>query len=221
MKSELFECGEPDQLLQGMRKARLAIAKGHVVMVPTDTSYALVSNAFKPQAVAALREARGMAEKAPVGVFLPGIPTLEALAEQVPDDVRALAREFWPGALTLIVPARESLLWELGDTKGTVALRMPAHHIILELLSETGPLATSQASLVGHEAGITAEEIRLALGDAVAVYLADDAQVGGEKLSTVIDATSLDRPEGRLRIAREGAIPSSDIWDVVPADRFA
>lgn len=221
MTHELFECSEPDQLLEGMRKARAAIGRGKVVMVPTDTSYALVANAFKPQAVQALREARGMAPQAPVGVFLPGIPTLDALAEDVPADVRALAQEFWPGALTLIVPARESLLWELGDTKGTVALRMPSHRIALELLSETGPLATSQASLVGQSAAATAEEVRNSLGDSVAVYLADDASLGDLEPSTVIDATSLDKPQGRLRLVRNGAIPSADIWEVVPADRFA
>jgi L-threonylcarbamoyladenylate synthase len=219
--SETFTTAEPDQLLEGMRKARMAIGQGRVVVIPTDTSYAVVADAFKASAVQALRDVRQMTERAPLGVLLPGIPTLRALAEDPPELVTRLAGEFWPGALTVIVPAGESLAWDLGDTKGTVALRMPSNRIALELLSETGPLVASQASPVGRPTPTTLAEVQELLGESVAVYLAHDDGVGQGVLSTVIDATSLDKPQGRLRLVREGAIGLEDIYQIVPADQFA
>lgn len=221
MTSETFDTADSGQLLEGMRKARIAIGQGRLVVIPTDTSYAVVADAFKPSAVAALRELREMAAQAPLGVFLPGIPTLRALAEDPPDIVTTLAQEFWPGALTLIVPSGESLAWDLGDTNGTVALRMPSNRIALELLSETGPLVASQASPVGRSTPATIVEVARLLGDAVAVYLAADESMGSLTVSTVIDATSLDKPQGRLRIVREGAIGRDDIFEVVSDDNFA
>jgi tRNA threonylcarbamoyl adenosine modification protein (Sua5/YciO/YrdC/YwlC family) len=204
-----------------MRKARIAIGQGRLVVIPTDTSYAVVADAFKASAVAALRELRRMAARAPLGVLLPGIPTLRALAEDPPELVVNLAQEFWPGALTLIVPSGESLAWDLGDTNGTVALRMPSGDIALELLSETGPLVASQASPVGQTTPATVSEVTQLLGEEVAVYLAADESMGPFEFSTVIDATSLDKTQGRLRIVREGVIGKTDIFDVVSADYFA
>jgi tRNA threonylcarbamoyl adenosine modification protein (Sua5/YciO/YrdC/YwlC family) len=162
-----------------------------------------------------------MSERAPLAVLVPGIPTLAALAESVPDEVSDLVKEFWPGALTVITAAGESLMWDLGDTKGTVALRMPSHRIARELLSETGPLVASGAYPVGGVAGSGARQAQAVFGDSVAVYLdAGDTGTDGA-VSTVIDATSLDKPEGKLRVLREGAIPLADIYSVISASRFA
>lgn len=221
MSSSVFSTDDPHALLEGMRAARMAIGRGRVVCIPTDTHYALVADAFKPTAVAALREVRGMAERAPMAVLVPGIPTLAALAESVPDEVRTLVKEFWPGALTIITAAGESLMWDLGDTKGTVALRMPSHRIALELLSETGPLVGSAAYPVGGSGGLGVGQAHEVFGDLVAVYLdAGDSTTAGEG-STVIDATRLDKPEGKLRVLREGAIAVADIYEVISASRFA
>lgn len=221
MSSSLFDTEDPHALLQGMRSARMAIGRGTVVCIPTDTVYALVADAFKPAAVAALRAVRGMSERQPLSVLLPGIPTLAALAESVPDEVRDLVREFWPGALTVITAAGESLMWDLGDTKGTVALRMPSHRLALELLSETGPLVSSGAYPVGGSGGVSVDQAQEVFGDSVAVYLGAGSGVVPGRASTVIDATGLDKPEGKLRVLREGAIPLADIYEVVSASRFA
>ena len=134
-------------------------------------------------------------------MLIPGIPTLDALAEVVPDEVRALVAKFWPGGLTVIVRARRTLDWDLGETRGTVALRMPSDPIALELLAETGPLAVSSANTTGEPAATTVAEAEAMLGDAVAVYL--DAGPVGERYadadpragSTIVDATGLESPE--------------------------
>lgn len=221
MSTELFRTARKAELLQGMRHARMAIGRGQVVCIPTDTSYALVADAFKVSAVQALRDARGMPDGAPLSVFVPGIPTLRALAAEVAEDVATLAGEFWPGALTLIVPAGESLSWDLGDTKGTVALRMPANRIALELLSETGPLVQSGAWANGQKPLVSPTALQKRFDGVVSVVLGAAEEKPGTAVSTVIDATSLGTPQGKLRIVREGAVPVTDIFSVIPPERFA
>ena len=115
--------------------------------------------------------------------------------------------------------ARRTLDWDLGETRGTVALRMPSHPIALELLAETGPLAVSSANTTGVPAATTAAAAEEMLGDAVAVYL--EAGAGGEVGSTIVDATGLESPAGKLRILRSGVIPDEEIVRIVGADRCA
>jgi L-threonylcarbamoyladenylate synthase len=213
----IYDCSVDAELLTGMRLARTAIGRGDLVVMPTDTVYGLAADAFNPAAVQKLVEAKGRTRAAPPPVLIPGIPTLDALAETVPDEVRELVAKYWPGALTVIVAAQSSLVWDLGDTKGTVALRMPSNRIALELLSETGPLAVSSANLTGRPPATTTAEAEAMLGDSVAIYL--DSGLGGTVASTIVDATGLGSPEGKLRIVREGVIPAAEIRELVGADK--
>jgi tRNA threonylcarbamoyl adenosine modification protein (Sua5/YciO/YrdC/YwlC family) len=225
--ADLYDCSVPAELLTGMRLARGAIGRGELVVIPTDTVYGVAADAFAPDAVEKLLAAKGRGRQSPPPVLIPGIPTLEALAETVTDEVRRLAAEFWPGGLTIIVRARPTLEWDLGETRGTVALRMPSDKIALELLAETGPLAVSSANLTGEPAATTAQEAQRMLGDSVAVYL--DGGPAGEAYpaadsrsgSTIVDATALTHPEGKLRIVRHGVIPDEEIIRVVGAERCA
>lgn len=215
----IYDCSVEAELLTGMRLARTAIGRGDLVVVPTDTVYGVAADAFNPAAVQKLIDAKGRTRQSPPPVLIPGIPTLDALAESVPDEVRALVAAFWPGGLTIILPAQSSLAWDLGETRGTVALRMPANPITLELLSETGPLAVSSANLTGRPAATTAQEAELMLGDSVALYLDDGP--GGTLASTIVDATGLLAPEGKLRIVRDGVVTAAEIRDIVGADACA
>ena len=223
----VFDTAVPAELLAGMRLARGAIGTGELVVIPTDTVYGVAADAFSPAAVARLLQAKGRDRTAPPPVLVPGIATLDALTEFVPDEVRALVAEFWPGGLTVILRARPTLDWDLGETRGTVALRMPSDTIALELLSETGPLAVSSANRTGEPAATTIAEAEAMLGDAVAVYL-DGGVVGSaypaadpRSGSTIVDATALEHPEGKLRIVRHGVIPDSEIVRIVGAERCA
>lgn len=224
--SRVFDCSVESELLEGLRAARGAIGRGELVVMPTDTVYGLAADAFRAEAVQRLLDAKERGRDAPPPVLIPGIPTLNALAENVPDAVAALVSEFWPGGLTVIVEARESLLWDLGETRGTVALRMPDHQHALHLLADTGPLAVSSANLTGMTAARTAQEALEMLGDRVAVYL-DAGPVGGEVPegadtgSTIVDATSLHLPDGKLRIVRHGVIPDDEIIRVVGQELVA
>ncbi len=221
----IFDTAVPAELLTGMRLARGAIGRGELVVIPTDTVYGVAADAFSPAAVARLLNAKGRDRTAPPPVLVPGIPTLDALAESIPDAVRALVAEFWPGGLTIILRARATLDWDLGETRGTVALRMPSDTIALELLSETGPLAVSSANRTGMAAATSAAEAEAMLGGSVAVYL-DGGRVGAaypgaeERAgSTIVDGTGMDHPDGKLRIVRHGVIPDAQIHRIVGVDR--
>lgn len=213
----IFDCSDSGALLTGMRLARGAIGRGELVVMPTDTVYGVAADAFDPVAVQRLLDAKGRTRQSPPPVLIPGIPTLDALTEEVPPEIRRLVDIFWPGALTVILPARSSLQWDLGDTGGTVALRMPANAYALELLAETGPLAVSSANLTGQPAATTAQEAEAMLGESISVYL-DGGKAGADArgtASTIIDATPLLTPGGELRVVREGVIPASAIMQAL------
>ena len=213
--SPIYDCRDEAQLLTGMRQARQAIARGELVVIPTDTVYGVAADAFDHQAVARLLAAKGRGRQSPPPVLVAGVTTLRALVAEVPEPIERLVEEFWPGGLTIVLPAQPSLSWDLGETRGTVAVRMPAHRIALELLEETGPLAVSSANLTGMAAGITAEDAQGMLQDSVAVYLGDGPSKTGIP-STIIDATSLiGGTEPRVRVLREGAVSRAQLRDVL------
>ncbi len=223
----IYDTGVPEQLMTGMRLARGAIARGELVVIPTDTVYGVAADAFSSEAVQRLLDAKGRDRTAPPPVLVPGIATLDALADPVPDEVRALVDAFWPGGLTVILRARPMLDWDLGETRGTVALRMPSDKVALELLAETGPLAVSSANLTGQPAALTAAEAEAMLGESVAVYLEAGRaglaypEAAAHTGSTIVDATNLEHPDGRLRIVRHGVVPDEEIIRVVGSDRCA
>jgi L-threonylcarbamoyladenylate synthase len=213
--STLFDCRDDSQLLPGMREARKAIARGQLVVMPTDTVYGIAADAFSAAAVEALLDAKGRGRQSPPPVLVSGIPALRALVAELPEPIERLVEAFWPGGLTIVLPAQPSLTWDLGETHGTVAVRMPDHHLALELLEETGPLAVSSANLTGMSAAVVAQDAKDMLGDSVTVYLDAGPSATGIA-STIIDATSLVGGEEPLvRVLRDGAISREQLRTVL------
>lgn len=217
--SPIFDCRDEAQLLAGMRNARQAIGRGDLIVIPTDTVYGLAADAFSPTAVQRLLDAKGRGRNQPPPVLIGSKETLTALAESVPEPVQRLVDAFWPGGLTIVLPAQPSLVWDLGETQGTVAVRMPEGRVVLELLAETGPLAVSSANLTGRDAAISALDAEKMLGDSVAVYLADGMSKNGIA-STIVDATSLvrrgaDDGEGVVRVLRHGVVTREQLHEVL------
>ncbi|WP_435744096.1 L-threonylcarbamoyladenylate synthase [Microbacterium sp. PMB16] len=216
--STIFDCRDEAELLAGMRHARQAIGRGELIVMPTDTVYGVAADAFSPAAVQRLLDAKGRGRDQPPPVLIGTKETLAALAESVPEPVQRLVDAFWPGGLTIVLPAQPSLVWDLGETLGTVAVRMPEGHVALELLAETGPLAVSSANLTGHAAAISAHDAEQMLGESVAVYLADGMSKEGIA-STIVDATSLVRRAGEepgvVRILRDGVVTREQLHDVL------
>lgn len=213
---KIYDCLDTAEALTGLRLARRAVGRGDLIVLPTDTVYGVAADAFNPAAVQKLLDAKGRGRTSPPPVLVPGIETLEALAEQVTPEMRALAEAFWPGGLTIVVPARTTLAWDLGDTNGTAALRMPDHAITLELLRESGPLAVSSANLTGKPAALTATEAHDALGDRIAVYLDSGESSGSRVGSTIVDATPTVTGKP-VRVLRDGTVSRDAIRAIVGA----
>ena len=180
--------------------ASLAIQRGGLVVLPTDTVYGLAADAFDKDSVQELLDAKGRGRDMPPPVLVSAATTLDALAVRVPTWARALVEEFWPGALTLVCHAHASLQWDLGDTRGTVAVRMPDHPVALEILERTGPLAVSSANLTGRPAATEAAQAEEMLGEDVEVVVDAGTSPGGAA-STIVDATATPG-----RVLRLGAI---------------
>ena len=172
-----------------LNAASLAVQRGQVIVIPTDTVYGVAADAFDADAVTALLEAKGRGREMPPPVLVSAATTLDALAADVPDYARALVEKFWPGPLTVVCTQQKSLRWDLGDSRGTVAVRMPDHPIALELLERTGPLAVSSANLTGEPAATNADEAEEAMGEWVALVV-DGGPTPGSQASTIIDVTA-------------------------------
>jgi tRNA threonylcarbamoyl adenosine modification protein (Sua5/YciO/YrdC/YwlC family) len=182
------------------------------VVLPTDTVYGIGADAFDSAAVAALLSAKGRGRDMPVPVLVGSWHTIDGLALTVPQASRDLIRAFWPGALSLVVRQAPSLQWDLGDSRGTVMLRMPLHAVAIELLRQVGPMAVSSANVSGRPPAADAAEARGQLGELVEVYL-DAGPSVQQTASTILDLTG-----PAPRILRPGPISAERIAEVLGLD---
>jgi tRNA threonylcarbamoyl adenosine modification protein (Sua5/YciO/YrdC/YwlC family) len=207
--SARFDCADPDQRAEGLAAAEAALRRGELVVLPTDTVYGVAAEAFDPVAVEALLKAKGRGRDRPPPVLVGTVRAAMALIQELGDSGKDLIDEFWPGPLTLICRSSPTLVWDIGDSKGTVAVRMPLHQVALDLLKQTGPLAVSSAkSAAAGTMPATAAEAEAQLGDSVAVYL-DGGPCPGEP-STIVDLTG-----SVPRLLRAGVITVDRLRDVI------
>jgi len=206
----LYDCRTTADRDRGIAAAVEAVKSGELAVLPTDTVYGIGADAFTPHAITALHHARNVTNRVPPPVLIGSRHTLDGLTYSLTRAARELADAFWPGALTLYVEHTPSLQWDLGETGGNVAVRMPLHPVALEVLREVGPMAVTTANKVGQSAPATAEEARDQLEYAVRVYL-EAGPAHDPAPSTIIDVTS-EVP----RVLRAGAIPLEKLRDVVP-----
>jgi L-threonylcarbamoyladenylate synthase len=206
--SARYDCSDGAARAEGLAAAALALRTGELVVLPTDTVYGLGADAFHPAAVNALLAAKGRGRDMPPPVLVGTVRAAAALIEDLGPYGKDLIDEFWPGGLTIVCRASRSLNWDLGDTRGTVAVRMPLHPVALDLLKETGPLAVSSANRTGSPAATTAAEAQEQLGDAVSVYL-DGGPCTTDVPSTIVDLT------GHVpRLLRAGAVSVGRLREV-------
>jgi L-threonylcarbamoyladenylate synthase len=189
----------------GLAAAATAIRAGELIVLPTDTVYGLGADAFDAAAVGRLLDAKGRGREMPPPVLVGSPATLDALASKLPDWARLLVEKYWPGPLTIVVRQQPSLQWDLGETRGTVAVRMPHDKVALELLARTGPLAVSSANLTGKPAATDAEQAADMLGEGVSVIL-DGGPTSDDRPSTIVDCTG-----AQPRVLRVGAITVEEL----------
>lgn len=200
--SARYDCAGTQQRDEGLAAAAAAVQEGQLIVLPTD--------AFSPAAVASLLAAKGRGRNMPPPVLVGSVRAAAALTESLGAFGQDLIDEFWPGPLTLVFRASPTLMWDLGDTLGTVAVRMPLHPVALDLLRRTGPMAVSSANRHGMPAAATAEEAQRQLGDAIEVYL-DGGPCADNVPSTILDLT------GTVpRVLRAGALSVEELRKVVP-----
>lgn len=206
----VFDTRDHDQRVQGLEAAVAAARRGDLVVLPTDTWYGVGTDAFSVSGVTKLLNAKGRGRSHSVPVLVAGPSVLHAVANEITDDTEALVQAFWPGGLTLIVPANPTLSWDLGGPDEYLAIRMPLHPVALELLRKVGPMAVTGANVTGLPVATTVDEARDQFGSTVPVYL-DGGPAASTQPSTAIDMTG---PVPRL--VREGSIPIEHLLEVVP-----
>ncbi|MFC7621789.1 L-threonylcarbamoyladenylate synthase [Microlunatus sp. GCM10028923] len=204
---------DPDVLAEAAEAARIAIENGECVVLPTDTVYGIGADAFDTDAVQRLLDAKERGRDMPPPVLIGDASLIRALGEDVPELVTPLTEKHWPGALTVIVKARESLRIDLGETRGTIGLRVPDYALTRDLLRQTGPMAVSSANLSGRPSALTCDQAIEYFGNKVAVYL-DGGPVASPDgaPSSMVDFSQNDHGE----LLRSGAISVEVLRETLP-----
>ncbi|QRV02987.1 threonylcarbamoyl-AMP synthase [Arcanobacterium phocisimile] len=200
-----------DHLATALDEARTAVCAGQVVCLPTDTVYGIGADPFSYDAVSALLAAKSRTRAMPPPVLVASVEQAETLVSQLPQSARSLMNEFWPGALTIILPARDSLGWDLGETFGTVGLRMPDDDVTVAFLQQVGPLAVTSANKTGQEPATEIAQAVEQLGEAVAVYLDHGRSPGGVP-STIVRWNQAD---DTYSVLRQGALSRAELARIV------
>ncbi len=187
-----------------------ALRASLLVVLPTDTVYGVVADAFDVRATSALRGAKGLAPTAPLTVLIRNPRQVAGLVADIPEAADRLMASYWPGPLTMILPATDGLTWDVGPP-ATVALRMPTDDLLLEVIADIGPLVCTAAARPADGLPRTVEDAHDSLDDRVALYI--DGGPREADVSTIVDLTRI-----RAVVLREGAIPSADV-ELVAAGR--
>ena len=202
---KFLDCSDLRERPGHVEVAITALRRGRVVVVPAESSYVLVCDAFSEAAVSRVREMKGRSQS-PLAVLVGSPSTADGIATGIPRYARDLMSAFWPGMLTLVLRQQPSLAWPLTARK--VAVRMPLHPMLLVVANGLGPIAVTTANGAGMPAAMRAGDAESEFGSEVAVYL-DAGAVTDMGRSTVVDVTSPDPV-----LIREGSVPTERIRDV-------
>ena len=199
-----------------IEEAAAILVSGGLVAFPTETVYGLGADGLNPEAVARIYAAKGRPATNPVILHVEGIAAAKALVTQWPEAAQRLADRFWPGPLTLVLPASETVPAIVRAGGSTVALRCPDHPIALALIRATGrPLAAPSANRSQQLSPTLAEHVASSLGEAV------DLILDGGPTAAGLESTILDLSGTRPRILRPGPIGAGELADILgPVERW-
>lgn len=196
----LVDPDRPDREL--VERAAALVREGSVVGCPTDTLYALAADATNPQGVAQVFRLKGRAAAKALPIVAADRAQVAAMVGHMSALACRLAERFWPGPLSLVIPALSSIVADVHGGGGTVAVRVPAHAVTRLLIELAGaPLTATSANRAGHPAARTPDEVALAFGRSLSVLI-DAGPAAGLEPSTIVDVTG-EQP----RLVRAGAIP--------------
>jgi L-threonylcarbamoyladenylate synthase len=213
--SKILDASLPAHILSVARLLR----DGGVAVIPTDTIYALAASIYREEAVDRIYQIKNRPEDKRLPVLIASAADLPLLAREIPRPAWQLISRYWPGALTLVLPARPGLPQAIVEEGNTVAVRVPGGRVCLELLQSIGePLVGTSANVGGMPPANTAAEAAEQLGTLVDAILADDdSQVLGAP-STIVHVS-----ETGAIVHREGAVGQSEIRNVLGlrVDKFS
>jgi len=210
--SEAFKVDESVSVADvqiAIEAAVTAVKNGGLAVIPTDTSYALICDAFNASAISKLRAAKRQTSDIALPIAAGSIQTIRGVANfsTLAND---LASALWPGPLTVLTIAQDSLSWNIGQAGSALAVRVPHHEVAQAVLSGIGPSVMTGAQIVGSASVQTLEQAQIALTDLVDIYL--DAGVLTPRISTVIDATT-----DQVRLVRNGELTLGQLRGVMPS----
>jgi L-threonylcarbamoyladenylate synthase len=192
--------------IQEIRRAAELIHQGKLVAFPTETVYGLGANALDAAAVGRIFQAKGRPSTSPLIVHVDSVEMARGLAASWPDDAEILARRFWPGPLTLVLPKLALVPDAVTAGLPTVGIRIPAHAIALALIREAGvPIAAPSANRFTGLSPVTAAQVKDALGDRV------DCILDGGMTAVGIESTVLTLAALRPRLLRPGGVSRADL----------
>ena len=209
--SEVFKVDKQASVMVvqlAVEAAVTAVKNGGLAVIPTDTSYAVICDAFNTAAITKLRMAKKQVSDLALPVAAASIETIRGVAN-FSVAANDLACAFWPGTLTILTVAQDSLSWNLGKPGSALAVRVPHNELALAVLREIGPTVMTGAQLAGEAAIQNVEQATAALGESVDVYI-DSGQLSGQ-FSTVIDAST-----DQIRLIRKGELTLAQIRAVMP-----
>lgn len=189
-----------------LRRAAEAIRRGRVAAIPTDTVYGLAADPFQPRAVAEVFSLKRRPETLPLLLLIDSARQLDGVVAERPELFERLAAAFWPGPLTMILPAAERVPEAVTAGSGTIAVRLPAAEIPRRLARLAGPITGTSANRSGRPAALTAAEVKQQLGSRVGLVeqplIIDGGRSRTLRPSTIVDLT------GAPRVVRQGAVPA-------------
>lgn len=205
MKTQLLSTDPKDLSLAGR-----ILAAGGLVAFPTETVYGLGGDAMNPAAAMLIYEAKGRPSDNPLIVHIADPQEASLLSPDLPEAFHALARRFWPGPLTMVVPKRASVPEETTGGLNTVAIRMPDNRAALDLIRLAGtPVAAPSANLSGHPSPTCWEHVQADLDGRI------DAIIAGEPSPCGIESTVLDLTGPRPLILRPGLVTPEAVGAVL------
>ena len=186
-----------------------AVKAGGLAVIPTDTSYAVICDAFNNGAITKLRMAKKQNSDIALPIAAGSIETIRGVAKfsTIAND---LASALWPGPLTLLTVAQNSLSWNIGQAGSALAVRVPHHEVAQAVLAGVGPTVMTGAQSMGQASVQTVEQAQAALSDFVDVYF--DGGPLSPRISTIIDATT-----DHVRMIRSGELSLAQIRAVLPS----
>jgi L-threonylcarbamoyladenylate synthase len=203
-----IDAGDLHNRDRAISMAYSTVRRGGLVIVPTESQYAVVTDAFSPRGTALLREYRGLGPQVPLTVLVPNANAVSGITSSIPQIARELMECYWPGELTLLLSAGTTLAWD-HPADAPIAVRMPRHPFLLELLGTTGPLASSSAQPVGMAQITQNMDLDACDVDHVSVLIAAGDLASGSG-STIIDCSG-----GEPKILREGVIAHEGLIEFI------